>query len=163
MCVSKQLATHLRAVHFGGNWTSVNIKDVLADITIEEANTQIKGLNSILALSYHMSYYVTGVLEVFHNRPLKIKDKLSYDHPEISTETQWKMMCDMILTNAETLAQHIETLADTQIWEDFVDSKYGNYFSNINGIIEHTHYHLGQIVLLKKMIRSKKTHGTGEL
>ena len=27
--------------------------------------------------------------------------------------------------------------------------------SNINGIIEHTHYHLGQIALIKKLVREK--------
>ena len=75
MNVAQELAKHFRAVHFGGNWTSVNLKDVLSDITWEEANTKIHDLNTILALTYHISYYVTGVLEVFHNRPLEIRDK----------------------------------------------------------------------------------------
>jgi hypothetical protein len=31
-----------------------------------------------------------------------------------------------------------------------VEEKYGSVLRNIMGVIEHTHYHLGQIVLLKK-------------
>ena len=34
--------------------------------------------------------------------------------------------------------------------------KYGNYFRNLTGIIEHLHYHLGQIVLIKKLIAEGK-------
>jgi hypothetical protein len=34
----------------------------------------------------------------------------------------------------------------------FVYEKYGSYRRNIDAIIEHAYYHLGQIVLIKKMI-----------
>ena len=37
---------------------------------------------------------------------------------------------------------------------DFVIPKYGTYARNIHGMIEHAHYHLGQIALIKKMIQS---------
>jgi len=35
------------------------------------------------------------------------------------------------------------------------NGKYGNYFRNIVGVIEHIHYHLGQIVLIKKILVSQ--------
>ncbi|WP_047544977.1 hypothetical protein [Psychroserpens sp. Hel_I_66] len=154
MIVSQFLATHVRRVFFGGNWTSVNFKKQLEDISFEEANIKLKDLNTILALTYHIGYYITGVIEVFNDRPLTITDQYSYDHSKIETEADWKALYETILNDAERLAKHIEVLTDDHIWSDFVDSKYGNYFSNINGIIEHTHYHLGQISLIKKMIRS---------
>ncbi|SDR98765.1 hypothetical protein SAMN04515667_1149 [Formosa sp. Hel1_31_208] len=157
MSVSAHLAKHIRAVHFGGNWTSINLKDLLFDVTWQEATTKVQNLNTILALTYHVSYYVTGVLEVFQNRPLEIRDKFSYNHPSISSGADWRHMLDTIYKNAETLAQHIEAIPESQIWEDFVDAKYGNYFSNINGIIEHTHYHLGQIAVIKKLLRTNNS------
>ena len=152
MHISKQLATHLRGVFFGGNWTSVNLKDQLATISWEEANSKIKDLNTILALTYHIGYYVTGVLEVYNDRPLQIRDKYSYDHSKITSAKDWKTLCETILNHAEILAQHIEVLKEETVWSNFEDAKYGNYFRNINGIIEHTHYHLGQIVLVKKLL-----------
>ncbi|MFD2915424.1 DUF1572 domain-containing protein [Psychroserpens luteus] len=155
MTTAQQLAKHFRGVHFGGNWTNSNIKDQLADVTLEVAKTKVHNLNTILALTFHMGYYVTGVLEVFNDRPLLIKDKFSYNYPDITTETQWKQLIDTLLLNAETLAQHIELLTEEQLKQDFTDAKYGNYFSNINGIIEHTHYHLGQIALIKKILTHK--------
>jgi hypothetical protein len=48
-----------------------------------------------------------------------------------------------------------EQLADSILSEDFTDKKYGSYYRNIIDIIEHMHYHLGQIAILKKIIRQK--------
>jgi hypothetical protein len=47
-------------------------------------------------------------------------------------------------------------LPENKLEEVFDDKKYGNYYRNITGIIEHNHYHLGQIVLIKKIISVKK-------
>lgn len=47
----------------------------------------------------------------------------------------------------------IAELSDDELKDIFIKEKYGNYFRNIHGIIEHTHYHLKQIVILKKLIR----------
>ena len=41
MTLPQQLAKHLREVHFGGNWTSVNLKDSLQDISWEQATDEI--------------------------------------------------------------------------------------------------------------------------
>ena len=153
MNLSSTLAKHLRAVFFGGNWTGSNLKDQLADVTFLNATNKLQDCNTILSLTFHISYYITGVIEVFSRKPLSIKDKFSFDHPEINNEAEWQDMLNTIWIEAEALAQHIEHLSNDKLWEDFTDPKYGNYYRNIAGIIEHTHYHLGQIVLLKKQIK----------
>ena len=43
-------------------------------------------------------------------------------------------------------------MPEGQLKENFVDEKYGSYLRNIDGMIEHCYYHLGQIVLIKKII-----------
>jgi hypothetical protein len=53
---------------------------------------------------------------------------------------------------ARRMATLVEALPEAQLWEDFGDPKYGNYYRNIQGIIEHCHYHLGQIALVKKLV-----------
>jgi hypothetical protein len=55
--------------------------------------------------------------------------------------------------DAETLAILIEKMPEEKNIETFVDEKYGNYLRNIIGVIEHLHYHLGQVVFLKKLLR----------
>ena len=79
MSLSKQIAKHLREIHFGGNWTFSNLKDTLADVTWEQATTKVYSFNTILALTYHINYFIKAVLEVLNNRPLTAKDKYSFD------------------------------------------------------------------------------------
>jgi hypothetical protein len=50
----------------------------------------------------------------------------------------------------------ISELPETILWENFTSEKYGNYYRNLQGIIEHTHYHLGQIVIIKKMLKHRE-------
>jgi hypothetical protein len=54
---------------------------------------------------------------------------------------------------ADQAASLIEQLPEQRLWDDFSDQRYGNYYRNILGIIEHGHYHLGQIVLIRKLIQ----------
>ncbi len=61
-------------------------------------------------------------------------------------------MLDKTWTDAETFATLIEQLPEDKLWENFSDKKYGIYYRNLHGIIEHIHYHLGQIVLIKKIL-----------
>ena len=84
--------------------------------------------------------------------PLEGKDALSFDHPPINSAEDWEKMLQKTFTNAENFAVAIEALPENKLWENFTDEKYGNYYRNLLGIIEHSHYHLGQIVILKKLI-----------
>ncbi len=152
MNLPKQLSQHIRAVYFGGNWTFSNLKDNLADVTWEQATTKVHSFNTIAVLVFHTDYFVGAVLKVLRGGPLDAHDKYSFDLPSITSETEWQELINQTLTNAEAMAALVEQLPEASLWENMADEKYGNYYRNIHGIIEHTHYHLGQIALLKKLI-----------
>jgi len=155
MNTTQQLAKHCRDVHFGGNWTFVNLKDTLADITWQEATTQYQDSNTIATLLSHINYYINPVARVLQGEPLNASDKFSFDCPTITSQEEWEHLIQKALDEAEQFANEIEKLEESKLFEVFSDEKYGNYFRNLLGIIEHTHYHLGQIALIKKMIRHK--------
>ena len=115
--------------------------------------TKFHSLNTILALVYHINYYITAVTKVLQGEPLNASDKFSFDHPPIQSEEEWQNLLDNTWEGAEKFATLIEQLPDSKLWQNFEDGKYGNYYRNIQGIIEHTHYHLGQIVLIKKLLQ----------
>ncbi|MEN9522148.1 MAG: hypothetical protein RL065_525 [Bacteroidota bacterium] len=151
---SQLTSQNFRAIFFGGNWTVTNLKEVLSDITIDEANKKNDYFNSILALTFHINYFIADALiPVLEGKPLEAHDKFSFDYPELNSENEWQVFQQKIFADAENATQLIAELSDEKLVEDFVDKKYGTYFRNIHGIIEHTHYHLGQIVILKKLIR----------
>jgi len=156
MHVTAQIAKHLRDVHFGGNWTASNLKQHLLDLTWQQATTKTPSFNTIVALVYHMNYYVSTIIKVLQGGPLDASDKYSFDHPPISSQLDWENLLDKTWSDAETLAALIEQLPDAKLGENFLDGKYGTWYRNLAGVTEHTHYHLGQIVLIKKMLIMSK-------
>jgi hypothetical protein len=151
MNLPSQIAKQFLDVHFGGNWTSVNLKETLSDVTWQQATTKVHSFNTIAALVYHINYYVSAVLKVLQGGLLEAHDKYSFDLPSIQSQQDWKKLLHKLFTDAENFASLIEGLPDSKLAEIFIEEKYGTYYRNLQGIIEHTHYHLGQIVLIKKM------------
>jgi len=152
MNLQAQIAKQFRDVHFGGNWTSSNLREHLADVTWQQATTQVYSFNSIATLVYHMNYYVSAVLKVLQGAPLDASDKYSFDLSPILCQQDWEKLLDKTWADAEGFASMVEQLPEQKLGDTFSDEKYGNYYRNIHGVIEHIHYHLGQIVLIKKIL-----------
>ena len=72
---------------------------------------------------------------------------------DASSQKTWDKLVNQFLHNSETFAVRIEQMDDNIFDQPFVDEKYGNYLRNIEAVIEHSYYHLGQIVLIRKMIK----------
>ena len=87
--------------------------------------------------------------------PLDAKDKFSFDLPPVQSQEDWDKLQHIVWTDAEKLATLIEKMTEEKLWQTFADEKYGTFYRNFLGVIEHTHYHLGQIVLLKKLLHEK--------
>ncbi|KEQ28344.1 hypothetical protein N180_01550 [Pedobacter antarcticus 4BY] len=153
MHLTEELAKHLRYVHFGGNWTTSNLKDNLKNVTWQQATTKLQSFNTIAALVFHINYYINAVEKVLAGETLQASDKYSFDVPPINSERDWNLLLEKAWTDAENFALHIEKLPDSILSENFTAEKYGSYYRNIQGIIEHSHYHLGQIVILKKLLQ----------
>lgn len=155
---SKQLAIRFREVLLNGKWiANTNYKQALSGTSIKQATTKVGSLNTLLALAYHINYYIEGLIPVFKGGTLDIKDSLSFNHPKIITQEEWDDLLNNMWINAETFANHIEQLSDSELESHFIDEKYGTYRRNIEGVIEHSYYHLGQVSLIKKMIRKRDT------
>lgn len=152
MNLTAQIAKHLRDVHFGGNYTGVNLKEQLAEVSWQQATTKVYSFNTIATLVYHTHYYVDAVMKVLRGGPLDAKDTYSFDLPPIQSAEDWEKLLATTWADAEQFAGLIEQLPESKLAEPFLDGKYGTYFRNLQGIIEHTHYHLGQIVLIKKLL-----------
>ena len=154
MSITAQISRQLQEVHYGENWTWSNLKDHLEDVDWKQATTKVYDFNTIAALVYHINYYISAVITVLEGGPLTAKDEFSFDHPPINSQKDWDALLDRSWAEAKKFADLIEKLPEEKLWEDLDDPKYGSYYRNLHGIIEHAHYHLGQIVLIKKIIKN---------
>ncbi|WP_223598348.1 DUF1572 domain-containing protein [Chryseobacterium sp. GVT01B] len=151
-----QLSKRFREVLFDGLWiANTNFKDQLSDVTLEQAVKKIDSLNTIAMLTFHIDYYIAGIVNVFEGGDLEIKDKFSFDLPSIDSQEQWEGLLHKLWMDSEKFATLLEQMPDTKLDEVFVDEKYGTYQRNIDGMIEHCYYHLGQITLLKKLLKDQ--------
>ena len=157
MKTSHQLATRFREVILNGTWiANTNFKDQLENTNWEMVTQKISNLNTIALLAQHIHYYINGINQVFAGGTLDIKDKYSFDFSPITAQEQWEAFLQRFWKDAETFAQHVEQLTDEQLNADFTNPNYGSYYRNIDGMIEHSYYHLGQIALIKKMLLTEK-------
>lgn len=157
MTTNKYLANRLREVLLEGKWiANTNFKEQITNTSWQQAIQKIENLNSIALLTFHINYYIKGLLNVFEGGDLEIKDKYSFDLPEIKSETDWNNLVNEFISNSEKFIHHIEHLDDKLLNQAFVKEEYGSYMRNIEAQIEHSYYHLGQISLIKKMILQRQ-------
>ncbi len=153
MNLTAQIANQFREVHLDGRWVAnTNLKAQLSDVTWKQATTKVGSLNTLAALAFHINYYVAGIVNVFEGGSLDIRDKYSFDLPPIESQEDWEKLLNKMWSDAEKFASLVEQMPDEKLSEVFVDEKYGNYYRNILAMIEHSYYHLGQIVLIKKIL-----------
>lgn len=152
---SKELANRFREVILSGTWiANTNFKHQLEGSDWQMAIKQVGNLNTIALLARHIHYYINGINNVFRGGSLDIKDKFSFDFPEITSQQAWDDFLERFWMDAENFAQFVEELTNQELDQDFVDKKYGTYRRNIEGMIEHSYYHLGQVSLIKKLLQN---------
>lgn len=151
--ITSLLAKHFKEVHYGGNWTWVNLKDTLADVDWKQATAKVNNCNTIAVLVYHINYYVQAQLKVMKGGPLDASDKYAFDCPPINSENDWRQLLVKIWADADEYITLTEQFPDEKLNDYFAMEKYGTWHRNFLGVIEHTHYHLGQIVIIKKLLQ----------
>lgn len=153
MTTAAHIAQHFREFYKGRNWTWVWFEEVLKDVSWKEATQPIGSFNTIATLVYHMHYYVRLQKHVLTGGSLDGYDKDPFNAPSVSSASDWNSMLANVYAEGEAFASLIEGFSTERLEEIFLEKRYGSIYRNLHGNIEHMHYHLGQIVLLKKMIR----------
>lgn len=152
------IANRLREVFLNGKWiANTNYQEQIVSITWEQAIHKVENLNTIALLTFHINYYLKGILHVFNGGPLDISDKYSFDLPAIESESDWNNLVNEFLNNAKMFADKVEQMSDAILEQPFADEKYGSNYRNIEATIEHSYYHLGQVVVLIKIINQRQS------
>ena len=148
---SQQIANRFREVILNGTWiANTNYKDQLTNLDWEIATKKFHSFNTIAVLSQHIHYYISGILNVLNGGTLDIRDQFSFDFPNMESQEDWNNFLSKFWKDTEEFARLVEQMSNEKLEAIFVDEKYGTYQRNIDAMIEHSYYHLGQIVLIKK-------------
>ncbi|MCA9252450.1 MAG: DUF1572 domain-containing protein [Phycisphaerae bacterium] len=155
MNIPQQIARHFREMHEGQSMTGVHLYGLLEGVTFEQATATFNNFHTIAEQVYHINYYISAVLKVLQGGPLDAHDKFSWDCPVINSESDWQQLQNKCRSDAEVFAKLVEAMPEEKLQQDFADPKYGNWHRNLTSILEHSHYHLGQIALTKKLVMTR--------
>lgn len=152
------LSSRLREVFLDGRWiANTNYKEQIENLSWQQATQKLDNLNTIATLTFHVNYYLAGLLNAFEKGKLEISDKYSFNLPPILSESDWNKLVAEFLSNSEKFAHAVEKMEDKMFDQPFIEEKYGTVLRNIEAVIEHSYYHLGQISLIKKMILKNRS------
>lgn len=152
MSLSEKLALQVEQVYFGGNWSVSSVFEQIEPLSFLQSQGRLPKSHSIFELFYHLHYFVNAQLDVLQNKPLTAKDSESFNVPLISSDEAWNAYKQEVWKDARAYIQSIQSKPDGFWNEHFVDVKYGIWYRNVSGCIEHIHYHLGQIALIRKQM-----------
>ncbi|RRQ50474.1 DUF1572 domain-containing protein [Maribacter algicola] len=154
MKLNEYLSNRLKEILLEGKWVlGTNFKEQIVSLNWKQATQKVENYNTIADLTFHIDYYLDGIIKVLKGGTLDIRDKFSFDSPPIKSEQDWKNLVNKFCFDSEEFIELVSKMSDEEIMSDFVDKQYGTYYRNIDAMIEHTYYHLGQILLLKKRIK----------
>ena len=154
MKLNEYLSNRLKEILLEGKWVlGTNFKEQIISLNWKQATQKVEDYNTIADLTFHIDYYLDGIIKVLKGGTLDIRDKFSFDSPPIKSEQDWKNLVNKFCFDSEEFIELVSKMSDEEIMSDFVEKQYGTYYRNIDVMIEHTYYHLGQILLLKKRIK----------
>ncbi len=147
------IAQHLTDVHLGNNWTSVAIADTIRDSNWEEAFAPVPfSPNTIASLLNHIAYWNGIVAQRGRGITPEIAGHNGFAINEASPE-HWEALKNGLFRSAEELAEVIRRFDEDKL-EALILPGHSSAYKNFQGQVEHAHYHLGQVVMIKKYLRS---------
>jgi hypothetical protein len=105
MKITELLSMHIVEAHQGGNWTEVDVKSTLADVSYKEASVVTAAShNTIAALLNHMTFYNEVVIQRLSGINPAIDDANGFHVALINDEPGWIELREQNLMSATRLA-----------------------------------------------------------
>jgi uncharacterized damage-inducible protein DinB len=153
MKITELLAENLIQVFEGGNWTEVSMRDALSDVSYVEANTITPASqNTIASLVHHVIYWNGVIVQRMRNHDPEIPAANGFDGEAPASEKDWRSLIEQARHSFVELADAIKQFEPARLSE-LTNFGQSTFSKNLFGIVEHAHYHLGQIMILKKFVK----------
>ncbi|MCF6132172.1 DinB family protein [Flavobacterium wongokense] len=152
MTEQQRISSLFEKLYHGDPWIDINIVSTLSSLTAGEASKRVlPNCNTIWEITNHLISWRQNVLQRVHGNTLKTPSHNYFVEVKDTTEEAWT---EVLKKLEETQSHWLHFLKNVKI-EDFEKQYPVNnmtYYEHIQGIIQHDAYHLGQIVLLSKLL-----------
>jgi uncharacterized damage-inducible protein DinB len=150
-----RIADQLRRAFAGDAWHGSSLKELLADVTPEQAKARpITTAHSIWELVSHIEVWTQFAAQAVQGVPMPNLPNIvgtDKDWPPVTEATAeaWAGTLDRMFQASRQLSRAMEGFADERLQETVPGREY-NFYYLFHGIVQHSLYHAGQIALLKK-------------
>jgi uncharacterized damage-inducible protein DinB len=152
MSESKRISNLYQSIYNGNPWLEVNLTKTLENVNAEQAYRKINpNLNTIWEIVTHLIQWRRNILERVQGAIVTAPDH-NYFVPVIdSSEAAWEQTLQNLKKSQEAWSAFLEDFDDADFEKIYINNNH-TYYEHIHGIIQHDVYHLGQIVILKKLL-----------
>jgi len=142
----QKLGNILRHTFEKNAWHGLAVMEVLNSIDEQIVHKKFNSTHSIIELVAHMTAWRVFVTEELSgNINYKVSQEMNF--PVVKS---WQEAVDGLVASQEKLLAQLEKFPAERL-SDVVPNKPYKFFTMLHGIVHHDLYHLGQIVLIKKI------------
>ncbi|KLT68290.1 MULTISPECIES: DinB family protein [unclassified Flavobacterium] len=152
MLESKRVSNLYQSIYNGDPWLEVTLENTLKNVTAAQAYRKINPrLNTIWEIVNHLIQWRRNILRRVQGETVTTPDH-NYFVPVLdSSEAAWEQSLQSLAKSQELWNAFLDTFDDGN-FEKIYPTNNHTYYEHIHGIIQHDVYHLGQIVILKKLL-----------
>lgn len=156
MSPTERIAKALLDIFYGENWTDVTIQQTLRDISFEMAQEKVPFTkNTISKILFHLKYSNEIVSQRADKIPAEYKnEEEGFEAPFLESDEQWQNLITETYKSAEILNAKIKNFDEAKLNDPIIPG-FSSAYRNFQGIVEHAHYHLGQMMMIKKFLQYK--------
>lgn len=150
---AQRIQTLFTDLYHGHPWLDVTLQDTLSQITPEQAAQRpIKNGNTIWEIVNHIISWRENVLKRVQGEVIQTPSNNYIVKIEDDSDEAWRQTLDALETTQKEWLYFLSTFNEADFINEYPVNKL-TYYQHIHGIIQHDAYHLGQIVLLAKMVK----------
>jgi hypothetical protein len=152
MAEVERIKDQLRRSVEGEAWHGPSLRELLADVTAEEAAARpVAGAHSIEEITRHVSYWLVSTRRRIMGALVIPTEAEQWPEAAIP----WPQQRAHLETTYAELMETIGQFTDEQLTTPIAGKSYDVYFQ-LHGLIQHNLYHAGQIALLKRAVRASR-------
>jgi uncharacterized damage-inducible protein DinB len=147
-----RIADQLRRAFEGKAWHGPSLKELLADISPEQASMHpIATGHSIWELVSHIEVWTEAAAQAVDGVPMAKIVGTDRDWPPVREPSArtWTAALSRLFATGDQLFRRIEQFGDARLGETVPGRQYDFYYL-FHGIVQHSLYHGGQIAFVKR-------------
>lgn len=152
MTEAHRITSLFEKLYNGKPWLDINMVSTLKSIHAKQAQKRVlKNCNTIWEITAHVIAWRQNVLQRVNGEVITTPNHNYIEEVKDTSEAAWENTLRDLDVSQKQWVDFLKTSSDNSLKLIYTPNNM-TYYEHIHGIIQHDAYHLGQIMLLKKLL-----------